>query len=98
MIPMTILCPVRVIGVASAEDIAEVVVLRRVRILVVGDDGDRRAGRDPLEDARENLCAVLLAARSCDLGLANAAAIELELDFLDRQWDAGGAAFDHDAQ
>ena len=98
MVPVAVLGPIRIVGMAGPENNSQVLVFRGVGILVVGDDRDRCAGRNTFENAGKDLCGVLLSAGSSDLALTGAPAIELQLDLVDRQRDAGGTPFDNYAE
>src|SRR5690606_9813814 len=98
MIAMAVFAPIRVIGVPGSEHLPEIVVLGRVNVRVIRDHGNRGAGGDALIHTGEDLGAIPLVARRRDLALANTATIQLMLDLLDRERQAGRHSFDHHAK
>ena len=61
MVAVPVLGPVGVVGVAWAKDVAEVFVLGRIDVAVVGDHRDRGARGAIFEDTGEDFRAVFLA-------------------------------------
>ena len=60
--------------------------------------GDRRAGRQAVEDTGENLDAVRLLPRCCETARARLPAIQIFLNVSFRECKTCGAAVDHNAE
>src|SRR5690606_20573411 len=80
---------VRVIRVARAIAILDLLVIARALILVLDQEADRRAGRPALEHAGQDPHAIRLAALRDETRLPRPAPVEILLDILLRQRQAG---------
>ncbi len=98
MVAVTILLPIRVIGVPRAEYLPQVVIFGAICILIKGNDADGCTGSIALEYTGKDFGSIFLATRCGDLALANPTAIKVFLDILNRQRDAGWHAIDNHAE
>src|SRR4030095_16173768 len=96
-VPDPVLGFVGVVGVRGTVDVAQLLVGARARVGVADEDCDRGAEGLSLEDPREDLGAVGLLSRRRQATLAGPPAIELLLEVLRGQRDAGRTAVDDDA-
>ena len=91
-----------VVGVAGAVLPGDVAIVLGALVDILDQHGDRRAGGDEriavLDHAGEDLHLVGLAPLGDEAGLAGTTAVELLLDVLAREADAGRAAVDHAAE
>src|SRR5690606_35102800 len=89
---------VRVIRVARAIAILDLLVIARALNLVLDQEADRRAGRPALEHAGQDPHAIRLAALRDETRLPRPAPVEILLDILLRQPPAGRTAVDDAAE
>jgi hypothetical protein len=85
-----VLAPVGVVGMAGAEGVEKVAVVLAALVGVADQQRDRRAGGQPLVDAREDLHRVGLAALRHVAAGAGAAPVELDLDVGSASASPGG--------
>ena len=88
---------VRVVRVRRPVDVLHVIVRLRRRVLVAHPDRDRRTERLALEDARQDLGAIRLVARRCEMALSGATPVEVALDLFERDRETRRAAVHHHA-
>ncbi len=93
-----VLLLVRVVGVPRAETVLDLVVVARALILVLDEQADRRAGRAPLEHARQDANLVGLLALTGMARGAGAPPFQLRLDVLLRQLQPRRTAVDDAAE
>ena len=96
-VAQAVLAPVGVVGMAGPERVEDVAVVLAALIRVLDQQSDRRAGGQALVDAAEDLHHIGLAALRHMPARARAAPVEVGLDVVDAQRQAGRAAVDHAA-
>ena len=89
-----VLLPVRVVGVAGSERVRDIRVVPAPLVLVADQERDRRPGRAPLEHAGQDLDRVRLASLRDVARRARTATVEVALDVVLAEREAGRTAVD----